>query len=61
MNITPALARLTMERADTSTLKHQAMLDGMTPLVADGARKVLQGLTTIDEVLAVAIIEHTEA
>lgn len=60
MTMSPAMARLTMDRADTAALKNQAMLDGMTPLVADGARKVLQGLTTIDEVLSVAIIEQTQ-
>lgn len=58
MAMTPAVARLTMERSDTSVLKSQAVADGMTPLVVDGARKVLQGLTTIDEVLSVATMEQ---
>lgn len=57
MSMSSEIARLTMARADTSEIKRQAIAEGMTPLVADGARKVLQGLTTVDEVLSVAIIE----
>lgn len=57
MSMSPEIARLTMARADTTELKRQAIAEGMTPLVADGARKVLQGLTTVDEVLSVATME----
>lgn len=54
MSMTPGIARLTMERSDTSLLRNAALKDGMTLLVQDGVRKVEQGLTTLDEVLAVA-------
>lgn len=58
MDMTPDIARLTMERSDTSLLRKQAIADGMTLLIQDGLRKIKAGLTTIDEVLSVATIEH---
>lgn len=58
MEMTPAIAALTMQRSDTSVLRQKAMQEGMTQLVDDGIRKIKEGLTTIEEVLAVATIEH---
>jgi general secretion pathway protein E len=57
MEVTSELAKLIMERADTSLLRQQAMKDGMTLLVQDGLRKIKEGLTTISEVLSVATVE----
>lgn len=57
MAMTPGMAKLTMERADTSLLRKQAIADGMTLLIEDGIRKIKEGLTTIEEVIAVATIE----
>lgn len=54
MVMTPGIARLTIERADTMVLQEQAQKDGMTLLIQDGVRKIEAGLTTIEEVLAVA-------
>lgn len=54
MMMTPGIARLTIERADTMVLQEQAQKDGMTLLIQDGVRKIEAGLTTIEEVLAVA-------
>lgn len=56
MAMTDAIARLTMDRADTMQLRKQAIADGMTLLVEDGVRKIEAGLTTIEEVLSVATI-----
>ena len=58
MSMTPGIAKLTMERADTSQLRKQAIADGMTLLIDDGIRKIKDGLTTIEEVLAVATMEQ---
>lgn len=58
MVMTAAMAKLTMERSDTSLLNRQAVADGMTPLLDDGVRKIKLGLTSIDEVLSVAVIEQ---
>lgn len=57
MEMTSAMAKLVMERADTSLLRQQAIKDGMTLLVQDGVRKIEEGLTTIPEVLSVATVE----
>jgi general secretion pathway protein E len=54
MEMTAAIGRLTLARADTREIQEQACKDGMTLLVQDGARKVEEGLTTIEEVLSVA-------
>jgi general secretion pathway protein E len=59
MLMTPGIARLTMEQADTSRLRAQAQEDGMTLLINDGLRKVKEGLTTLDEVLSVATTEQS--
>jgi len=58
METTDGIAKLIMERTDTSKIRAQAIKDGMTTLVQDGLRKIKMGLTTIDEVLAVAVVEH---
>ncbi len=58
MEMTDGIAQLTMERADTGKIRKQAIADGMMLLIQDGVRKIAVGLTTIEEVLAVATIEH---
>lgn len=58
MKMTNEIGKLTMERSDTSHIRRQALADGMTTLVADGVRKIKDGLTTIDEVLSVATMEQ---
>ena len=57
MEMTPGVARLTMDRADSSLIKNQAVKDGMSVLLEDGIRKIKAGLTTIEEVLSVATAE----
>jgi len=58
MLMTPQIAKLTVDRSDTSLLRKQAVADGMQLLVQDGIRKIKEGLTTIEEVLSVATIEQ---
>lgn len=60
MVMSAAIARLTMERADTNRLQQQAQKDGMTLLIEDGIRKIKQGLTSIEEVLAVATVHEMQ-
>jgi general secretion pathway protein E len=59
MPMTEKIAQLTMQRADASQIRKQAREEGMTFLVQDGVRKILMGLTTIEEVLAVATMEYS--
>ncbi len=47
------LRRLLFEGASTLELRKAAIENGMTTLQADGIRKVLAGLTTIDEILEI--------
>ncbi len=44
---------LIMQQANASTIKTEAMTRGMLTLMQDGAHKVLQGLTTVEELLRV--------
>jgi type II secretion system protein E len=54
MRMSELISRLIMNRASTTDLNQQACKDGMITLFEDGIIKVEQGLTSIEEVLAVA-------
>jgi type IV pilus assembly protein PilB len=53
MPVTEEIERLTVRRASTDEIGRQARSEGMTTLRDDGCLKVLQGRTTIEEVLRV--------
>ncbi len=61
MKMTPEIAKLTIDRSDTAILENAGIQDGMTLLIHDGLMKVKSGLTTIEEVLAVATSAETMA
>jgi len=46
--------KLVLEKYDSNAIKKEAVKNGMLILKHDGARKVIEGLTTIEEVLRVA-------
>ena len=48
---TSQVRRLTLERADAATIRNAALANGMISLRFDGARKVVQGMTTAEEVM----------
>lgn len=48
------IRNLTLTTSDSTTIKRKAIEHGMTTLRMDGAEKVLQGQTSIDEVMRVA-------
>lgn len=50
------VAKLIMQRADAATIERQAVTEGMMLMKQDGYMKVLEGITTIEEVLRVAQI-----
>jgi general secretion pathway protein E len=52
MMIDDAVGSLILKSSDAQTLKRAAIEQGMDTLRDDGARKVLNGLTTVEEVLA---------
>lgn len=58
MTMTPTIARLVTERAETRAVQQQARHEGMTLLIEDGREKVIRGITTIEEVLAEATFDE---
>lgn len=53
--MTDEMRRLILERAPSSELKKQALSQGLRTLYHDGLIKVAQGITTLEEVLRVAV------
>lgn len=51
--VTDHVRRLILERADSTTIRREATKQGMRTLRQDGARKVVNGVTTSEEVLRV--------
>jgi general secretion pathway protein E len=60
LEMTPALKALVTADCDIARLRRQAISDGMRPLRLNGAQKVANGVTTIEEVLKVAPPETLE-
>ncbi len=54
------IRNLTLNTTDSSTIKRKAVENGLTTLRMDGASKVIEGLTSIDEVLRVTEEESIE-
>ncbi|AKT36717.1 type II secretion system ATPase GspE [Chondromyces crocatus] len=52
MVVDDAIGPLILKSADAQTIKRVATLNGMDTMRDDGARKVLMGMTTVEEVLA---------
>jgi general secretion pathway protein E len=56
------IKKLILKTSDSNQLNEEASKRGMTSLLQDGARKVLEGVTTIEEVFRVTrILKHSEA
>ena len=55
LEVTDSIRRLVHDRASDQAIEEQARSEGMTTMVADGLAKCRAGLTSIDEVLRVAI------
>ena len=58
--MTPAIQDLALRGVDSNVLKREARNKGMRSLREDGARKVLEGMTTVEEVLRVTRDEMVE-
>lgn len=52
--VTPKIASLVLQSADSATIEKEAIEEGMITMKQDGYLKVLQGITTVEEVLRVA-------
>jgi general secretion pathway protein E len=51
MEMSAGMRRLTQAHSDDAMLREQGHKDGLRPLRLSGALKVLEGITTTDEVL----------
>ena len=49
--INDQVRRLCLDKADAGTIRNAAIENGMVPLRLDGARKVVLGMTTVEEVI----------
>jgi len=52
--VSEKISKLILERSDSNTLEKQATEEGMITMKQDGYLKVLEGISTIDEILRVA-------
>jgi type II secretory ATPase GspE/PulE/Tfp pilus assembly ATPase PilB-like protein len=52
--VTPKIASLVLQGADSVAMEKEAIEEGMITMKQDGYMKVLQGITTVEEVLRVA-------
>ncbi|MDP4014754.1 MAG: ATPase, T2SS/T4P/T4SS family [Candidatus Nanopelagicales bacterium] len=55
MRVSETIERLTVERATTSEITEAAKAEGMRSLRDDGMQKVLEGVTSLDEILRVVL------
>jgi general secretion pathway protein E len=53
MNMDEGVKKLILKTSDSNQINEEAVRNGMSTLVQDGARKVLEGVTTLEEVLRV--------
>jgi general secretion pathway protein E len=53
--VNDSVRRLALAKADAGSIRTAAIEDGMVALRFDGARKVMQGMTTIEEVMLTTV------
>lgn len=53
LTVTPEFSKMIQAETDINALKQQSIADGMRPLRIAGAFKVIEGITTVEEVLKV--------
>jgi type II secretion system protein E len=58
MSVSSKIAHIISEGSTTADIQKQAVKEGMTLLVQDGISKIKRGLTTIEEVLSVAVSQE---
>lgn len=60
VRLTPPMGELITHRASSAQLYQQAYKDGYRPMREYGVRKILAGLTSIDEVISVTVAESEQ-
>lgn len=56
LKMSPAINALVMRQATAKEIEAQAIQEGMVTLMQDGFLKVLEGITTVEEILRVAVL-----
>jgi len=51
--MSPAIEKLVMIQANASQITEQAVKEGMATMLEDGLKKVIEGVTTLEEILRV--------
>jgi type II secretory ATPase GspE/PulE/Tfp pilus assembly ATPase PilB-like protein len=57
IRITPAMSELITQRAGQAVMLQQAIKDGYRPMREYGIRKIMQGLTSLEEVISVTVAD----
>ena len=57
VRITPAMGELITARAGAQALGQQALKDGYRPMREYGIRKIMEGITTVEEVISVTVAD----
>ena len=52
--VSEKISRLILDRASSSEIEKEAFVEGMITMKQDGYMKVIEGVTTLEEVLRVA-------
>jgi type II secretory ATPase GspE/PulE/Tfp pilus assembly ATPase PilB-like protein len=60
MVMTPRIQELALQGVDSNVIKREARREGMRTLREDGAERVLEGQTTIEEIMRVTRDELME-
>lgn len=57
LEMKPPIRNLVLNSSDGETIRHKAMESGMTTLRQNGIQKVIEGVTTIEEVMRATIVD----
>jgi type II secretory ATPase GspE/PulE/Tfp pilus assembly ATPase PilB-like protein len=57
VRVTPGMSELITSKSGSQALMQQAVADGYRPMREYGLRKVLEGITSLDEVISVTVAE----
>jgi general secretion pathway protein E len=57
LEMKPPIRNLVLNSSDGETIRHRALESGMTTLRQNGIQKVIEGVTTIEEVMRATIVD----
>lgn len=53
LTVSPAIAQMITQRSSSQEILERARVEGMTTMMEDGVEKVMQGITTVEELARV--------